>query len=194
MSRRSRPPGRMSRSSSILPATASPATSAAASTSPATNRPSSAPSPSSRSIWGRGSRSSRCPLPRLPFPSPLWGARGRTESASDRGLLRLRRLHLQRAQLGDGDVAADEMPVLRLDQRRLLAFADAAGELARAARVEDTAAGRMDRAGDLARKPDTLATLAIDGGNGGKQRLCIGMMRAGEDPLRRADLHQPAEI
>src|SRR5215470_17549428 len=86
------------------------------------------------------------------------------------------------------------MAVLRLDQRRLLAFADAAGELARAARVEDAAARRMDGAGDLARKPDALAALAIDGGNGGEQRLGIGMMRAREDPLRRADLHQPAEI
>src|SRR5215469_16648810 len=68
---------------------------------------------------------------------------------------------LQPGQDVGGDVAADMMARLALQERWLLLFADFA-QLARAAGMEDAARGRVDRAGNLALQADSVARLAVN--------------------------------
>src|SRR6202011_3437942 len=100
-------------------------------------------------------------------------------------------LHL--AQILDGDVAADEVARLALDQGRLFGYADVAQE-ARTAGVEDAAGGRVGRARDLALETDARLGLSVQDRGRGEQRLGVWVMRTAEHRLRVAHLHQPAQV
>src|SRR5262245_677465 len=102
-------------------------------------------------------------------------------------------LGLKTFQLVGGDMAANDMTERQLLNRRLDRVARALDE-ARAARVEDTCRRRLGRARDLALELDANAWLAIDSRNRREQRLGVGMVRPGEDVVRRGDLHDPTEV
>jgi MFS family permease len=104
-------------------------------------------------------------VPALAVTLGLWLAlpRGERSLALPRGLGRLGLrtrgragavLHLQAAQFGQGDVAADAVPGLLLDELGLGRLADLP-ELARAARLKGAARRRRRRGRDLALEPDT---------------------------------------
>src|SRR5256885_12076168 len=91
------------------------------------------------------------------------------------------------------DVAADPVARVGFGQRRLCGLTDSA-ELARAARVEGAAAGRIGGTGYLSFEADALARGVVERGHCGQQRLGVGVMGAGEDALGWANLHDPAEV
>ena len=73
-------------------------------------------------------------------------------------------------------------------------FSQIVAEAARAARVEDAAGRRVGGARDVALEPDALALLAVDRRHRREQRLRVRVVRAVEDDLGRAELHQPPEV
>ena len=84
-------------------------------------------------------------------------------------------------------------PASTSTQRRLGLLADRA-ELPRAARVEDAAGRRRGGARDVAFEPDPLASAAVDRRHRREQRLGVRVVRPLEHDLRRAELHQPAQV
>src|SRR5262249_48791661 len=99
----------------------------------------------------------------------------------------------RRTELARRNMTADVMALPGCAQGWLFGLAYPT-ELARTAGVEHAAARGVDCTRDFAGEANTLANLATERGHGGEQRLGIGMMRAGEDPLRRPDFHQPAKV
>src|SRR3569623_1858165 len=84
-------------------------------------------------------------------------------------------------------MAAERMPLARIDHSGLLFLADAA-ELARAACLEGAARWWIGGARRIALEAGTVRI------GGGEQSLRIRMAGSGEDRLGRADLDQTAEI
>src|SRR5580765_3703978 len=74
------------------------------------------------------------------------------------------------AELGDWEVAADEVARLQLHDGRIDYIARALDE-AVAAGVEDAARRRVRRAGDLAAEPDAARRLAVDARHRRQERL-----------------------
>src|SRR5919201_2420 len=104
-----------------------------------------------------------------------------------------RRLGLQPAQLLEGDVATHQTLGSDLDERRLLELADLA-DLARAARVEHATGRRVRSGGNLALEIDARPLLALQRRHRREQHLRVWMVRRREEVLRRAVLHQAAEV
>ena len=91
-------------------------------------------------------------------------------------------------------MAANLMPRLCARQKRRFLRAADFSKLARAARVEDAAAGRMDGAGNLSLQPHAFRGLSIDRRDRRQQGFGIGVMRSRKDPLGRSDFHEASEI
>src|SRR5579859_6797677 len=90
-------------------------------------------------------------------------------------------------------MTADRVAGLSLDQLRFSRLADRS-DLARAARMEHAAAGRVGGAGDLTVEAYSLPLDVIDARDRRQQRLGIRVVGEGEDLVRRSELHQPAEV
>ena len=145
---------------------------------------------------GRRRRSTPALRPSQPRPRPgrdLAGGLLAGRRRQDRRI-GVGRASLEPAQLLERDVAAHHVPRLDLDQRRL-------GHLAQA--PDDTrgsGCGRRSRVGGLAglgispSRRIRRRSLAVDVRHRRQQRLGVRVVRAAEDRLRVADLHDPAEV
>src|SRR5262245_38767588 len=105
-------------------------------------------------------------------------------------------LHAKRVvrQIRGRNVAADRVAWLGTGMQRRLELLANRSEFARAARVEDAAAGSTHGARDLADEGRALPQTAVEAWHDRQQCRSVGMMRPGEDPFGGSDLQQSSEI